>query len=400
MADRISKAFAVSGDKTAVPTDSTGTALSFEDGWSSAYELEVGVDAGARDIDRGQHNQLWNISTDNIKQWQEQAYPQFFTDIAYEAGATVRYTDDENYICHTAQAAGTLPTDHSEFINQKFFGAYSYAVSQLAGGNASLVGFIYIGQTVDTFEYLIYPGDGRIYARGSVIGTITADFDASDGTDVGLSGELKNIYSNSSKSLAEYGGTANAITLSSSFTNKRTKLIDGDIVKFRATNSNTGAATINLDGIGVKPCITAIKTPLPLGYIRTDVFTRATYDSTEDSFILNREIETGENVNGKYTLYENLKMDVEIRGVQTSVITNTSVGSVFWPGGLFSIPAWPFEFDVIDWYSATITPSFAGWVGYSGSPNTVGSGGFTIFSAISRPSEDMSFFVKARGTWA
>jgi hypothetical protein len=247
MADRISKAFAVSGDKTAVPTDSTGTALSFEDGWSSAYELEVGVDAGARDIDRGQHNQLWNISTGNIKQWQEQAYPQFFTDIAYEAGATVRYTDDENYICHTSQAAGTLPTDHSAFINQKFFGSYSYAVSQLSGGNSSLVGFIYIGQTVDTFDYLIYPGDGRIYARGTVTGTIAGAFDPVTGTASGLSGALS-LFQSTQNGVQKVTGSA---TFTNSTNNINLTGIgigreNGDVVRIGGSTNNSKLFTIEV----------------------------------------------------------------------------------------------------------------------------------------------------------
>lgn len=192
MADRISKVFAVSGDKTSVPEDSTSTELSFDQGWSSAYELEQGT-AGARDISRPQHNYLWSVVTGNIKQWQEQAFPEFYSDIAYSVGSVVRYTDDENYICHTEQSAGTLPTDHSAFINLKFYGSYAYAVSQLANGSASLVGFIYEGQTVDAFDYLIYPSDGRIYERGLVTGTTTGAFNPTDGSATGLSGDLTQV---------------------------------------------------------------------------------------------------------------------------------------------------------------------------------------------------------------
>ena len=192
MAERITKAFAVSGDKTAVPENSTSTEISFDQGWTSAYELAQG-NAGARDISRPQHNYLWNVITDNIKQSQEQAFPEFYSDIAYSVGSVVIYTDDENYICHTSQAAGTLPTDNSAFINFKFYGAYAYAVSQLANGVASNVGFIYIDQTVDSFDYLIYPEDGRVYERGAVTGTITGAFNPADGTAAGLTANLTQV---------------------------------------------------------------------------------------------------------------------------------------------------------------------------------------------------------------
>jgi hypothetical protein len=128
--------------------------------------------------------------TNWLQVWNNQGVVKWNLSTAYTESAIVRHTDGESYICHTSQTAGTLPTDHSAFINLRFFGAYAYAVSQIAGGDASLVGFIYIGQTVDTFDYLIYPADGRIYARGSVTGTITGTFDPVAGTASGLDGAL------------------------------------------------------------------------------------------------------------------------------------------------------------------------------------------------------------------
>lgn len=128
--------------------------------------------------------------TNWLQVWNNQGVAKWNLSTAYTESAIVRHTDGESYICHTPQAAGTLPTDHSAFINLKFFGAYAYAVSQLAGGDASLVGFIYIGQTVDSYDYLVYTGDGRIYVRGAVTGTITGAFDPVAGTASGLSGAL------------------------------------------------------------------------------------------------------------------------------------------------------------------------------------------------------------------
>jgi hypothetical protein len=147
--------------------------------------------------------------TNWLQVWNNQGVVKWNLSTAYTESAVVRYTDGESYICHTPQAAGTLPTDHSAFINLKFFGAYAYAVSQLAGGDASAVGFIYIGQTVDTFDYLIYPADGRIYARGTVTGTIAGTFDPVAGTASGLDGALSNVLiGTSAQQNLTSGGTA------------------------------------------------------------------------------------------------------------------------------------------------------------------------------------------------
>ncbi|VDS08857.1 hypothetical protein PARHAE_02042 [Paracoccus haematequi] len=98
----------------------------------------------------------------------------------------------------------------------------------------------------------------------------------------------------SSKSWATYGGSANAITLTAGYV----ALVRGTQVRFRATAANSGAATINLDGLGARQCRTITGAVLPAGYIRTDVDTEATYDGTY--WVLDRQIESGTNANGSY----------------------------------------------------------------------------------------------------
>lgn len=86
MATRIPYAFASTGDTTVVPDTSVGTELSIQSGWSSAYELAP-EDAGYREIDRGQHNYLWNAITANIKEWQDQSYPDIVSTVDYPIGS-------------------------------------------------------------------------------------------------------------------------------------------------------------------------------------------------------------------------------------------------------------------------------------------------------------------------
>lgn len=91
MATRIPYAFASTGDITVVPDTSVGTELSIQSGWSSAYELAP-EDAGYREIDRGQHNYLWNAITANIKEWQDQSYPDIVSTVNYPVGSMVVYS--------------------------------------------------------------------------------------------------------------------------------------------------------------------------------------------------------------------------------------------------------------------------------------------------------------------
>lgn len=92
-------------------------------------------------------------------------------------------------------------------------------------------------------------------------------------------------------------GTANAITLTAGLVS----LPVGTQVRFRAAAANTGAVTINLDGLGAVACRTITGVALPAGYIRTDVDTVATYDGS--NWVLDRDIERAGNANGGYVRF-------------------------------------------------------------------------------------------------
>lgn len=132
-----------------------------------------------------------------------------------------------------------------------------------------------------------------------------------------LNAQLPDI---ASKSVATYGGTANAITLTAGFVALKPRLQ----VRFRATASNTGNATINLDGLGAKNCVTVTGAALPSGYIRTDADTIATYNGTV--WEIDRQIERGSNSNGEYV---RLSDGTQICANSiTATITTSAVGSV------------------------------------------------------------------------
>lgn len=99
---------------------------------------------------------------------------------------------------------------------------------------------------------------------------------------------------------AAYGGTANAITLTTGA--GLTTIPAGLQLRFRATAANTGATTINVDGIGAAPAKTiptdGVWSELPAGYIMTNVDTVIRYSGA--GWIVDRVEERHSNANGRY----------------------------------------------------------------------------------------------------
>mgnify|MGYP003641775410 CR=1 FL=1 len=79
-------------------------------------------------------------------------------------------------------------------------------------------------------------------------------------------------------SRAVYGGTADAITLTTGL--GLNVLTVGLEIRFRASAANTGATTINVDGIGVVSAVTSTGSALPAGLIRDDVDTVLLWDGS------------------------------------------------------------------------------------------------------------------------
>lgn len=123
-----------------------------------------------------------------------------------------------------------------------------------------------------------------------------------------------------------YGGTANAITLTSANLRAGGTLIKGMKFRFEATATNTGATTIAVDGGSAIACVTPTGVALPAGFIRTDVFTECEYDGS--AFVVSRKVESGSNSNGGWTRWEDGRQECSVLDVQciyqsTSVLTYT-----------------------------------------------------------------------------
>lgn len=97
MPTRISTPFAVNGDKTAIPQTDPSGFVSFEAGYPVDYSREIGPDAAAKPIERTKQNWLWNLITAELKEWQDQGYPIWYSSGdkpgGYPINAQVRYNN-------------------------------------------------------------------------------------------------------------------------------------------------------------------------------------------------------------------------------------------------------------------------------------------------------------------
>lgn len=116
MTGRVPGKFAASGDTTPIDqTDAQGK-VNWTAGYGPDYERKIGEDPNAKAVERQKQNWLFGLLTENLNQWQNQAFPdwrgtQAGTDgIPYDINACVRYTVDGNvYRALQAVPANTSP---------------------------------------------------------------------------------------------------------------------------------------------------------------------------------------------------------------------------------------------------------------------------------------------------
>jgi hypothetical protein len=195
-----------------------------------------------------------------------------------------------------------------------------------------------------------------------------------------------------------YGGTANAITLTSVNTVALTAVTTGDLFRFRATATNTGATTIDPDGIAAVACLTVTGAALPADYIRTDVDTICTYDGT--NYIVSRAVENGTNSEGQFTRWENGGQEVT-RADTVAIAIATVLGSVFtsanFGSSLFAKPFTSVYYTNIDAFSASNNTC---WIGnHTTDPTLTNFGDHRFFDATSTASEDYEVSQIAKGKW-
>lgn len=174
-----------------------------------------------------------------------------------------------------------------------------------AGDTASLLfqsgwsGRAEMGPAGDDDFHLKVSADGSAWTEAMVIDAATGS--AAFRPGLGIDGNAAFHIGNAVPSLyASRSGTANAIALATGL--GLGSLPAGLQLRFRAAAANTGAVTINVDGLGaVAAHPVGGAGALPAGYIRTDVDTVATYDGS--AFIVDRAVERGSNANGTFVRF-------------------------------------------------------------------------------------------------
>jgi hypothetical protein len=194
------------------------------------------------------------------------------------------------------------------------------------------------------------------------------------------------------------GGTANAQTLTPVFTAAApAAYVDGAEYATKFVTTNTGAATINISGLGAKAAVTITGVALPAGYLRTDVRTRLWYDGSIDKLVVDRQPETFVNASGRGLRLAN-GYQRTIQTYSASVAITTATGALF--VGTGPTTAYPAAFastpDVLTRaYAAGTTAVIS-----AGRPSTVSAtqAGFQPISTASTTTA-VTFTVEAVGDW-
>lgn len=172
------------------------------------------------------------------------------------------------------------------------------------------------------FENVTLTGDGALDLVGPITGTAVTQT-ATDNTAGRLLkvGDSATLLAASPVLRVTYGGTADAITLTTGAGFSGTPPT-GMELRFRATATNTGPATLALDGGTPRTILTANGQSLPAGYLRTDRDTVVRFGGT--NWIASREIERGTGANGSWERFEDGFQTVRI------AIVSSAIGAVTW----------------------------------------------------------------------
>lgn len=215
-------------------------------------------------------------------------YDEFTEGLTIQKRNIITTAGQRRYAVDAAGAALSLRSATSAVFGSSPFGMLTLGVDYTIDDGALLLSFD--------------PADGELFhviafprVSNSAAQVILQDFEDRVAADALLATGA--AASNAARSI--YGGTSNAITITGGFT----ALTAGLRIRFRATAANNGSGvTLNLDGLGARPCVTVTGVALPAQYIRTNADTEATYDGA--NWVVSRAIERGANANGEFVRFE------------------------------------------------------------------------------------------------
>ncbi len=247
--------------------------------------------------------------------------------------------------------------------------------------------------------------DGVDDILASQLNDATADFaaDANDPRPIVAGGTgadneedaRANLALDGSTVLSSYGGTANAITLTTGLS--LSALVAGMKFSFIPSAANTAATTATIDGLTAVDCKTVTGEDLPNGYIRNGVLTEGYFDGTD--LILDRKVEYGSSSDGRYWKYADGQM--KCRETQSSATFNitTADGSNFRSGDRgWTFPA---TFNVQPVVNIIIDAEGCWWTRASGAGGTHSTTSiqYRVYQSTSGSVSSIEIELEANGYW-
>ena len=131
------------------------------------------------------------------------------------------------------------------------------------------------------------------------------------------------VRTSQTSSAYQDSGAADAYVLTASLATLKapTAYLNGMTIEFKAGNTNTGASTVNVAGVGVKDLVDASDTALAAGAIVTGVYYNIVYNSGTDNFEVTNSAATGAVVVG------DINSEASTVG---QVITSDGAGNAAW----------------------------------------------------------------------
>lgn len=247
--------------------------------------------------------------------------------------------------------------------------------------------------TTGAWGSIVVDGGGAIQQMGTGVGTVGVYVLANDNNGTWR------MYVDDSRRTSPYataGGTANAITLSINHIPSRlTAYTQGDKVRARIGATNTGAATLAVDGLSAVNVVTVTGAALPAGYIRTDVDTEFTYNGS--AWVASRERELGSNANGSFTRHADGTLECFTSMTETS-------GAVSADGVIYSSTTpttWTLPAALISagTAQAVVSAQVAGIIWFNGRLNSTTDVQVTKFTGRSTESTARVFRATVTGFW-
>jgi hypothetical protein len=269
--------WATTGDKAEVPFDTDpGGSVSYAQGFGPDYEIAPG-DPGWKPVPRDETNGFYNDLTDNIRQYQLNGAPDWHPaadndgiSINYPINSVVRWSDLlwRSLIANNTVEPGTDAT--------KWAALSVFAVATDAEVQAGVV-----------TDRIVTPAGlssrSATLTRTGLV-ELATQAEAETGTDTGRVPAVNVLAASVRKapwSYAEAAGTANALTATLSPAPASLTDLLGAELRVKIATTNTGAATLNVNGLGAVAIVGPDLQSLPASTLIAGVIVSMIYDGTQ-----------------------------------------------------------------------------------------------------------------------